>query len=228
MLTEVSLTGNIQVQLDSSSKKTIGSITHYNAPLAGDYVTTGMVDPNFNQTGKLNFQVRGSRIISIQATLQPGSSTKPYTVSWNQELHYSNTNNLTSQTASSIQTASGHSTSTHASSLFFSDEFAYPFTTTSAGSQYTVDHSFEQTLEFGDPSTFKEPASQSISMHQNGEATMIFNNQGQLISGNGTTKAEYLYSDSNHFTFTRSNSAFNGTSISDTVGGNLKGKAAKV
>ncbi|UZJ54798.1 hypothetical protein CBS101457_004118 [Exobasidium rhododendri] len=222
------ISGNIQVYLDSTSIRTTGSINAYDAPAAGDYVTTGAVDPSFNQTGKLEFEVRGPRVISIQSTLQPGSSAVPYTVSWKQNLHYSNTNNLTSSTASTVQTASGQSTSLHASDIVYSEEFSYPFTTTSQGSLYTVDHEFEQTIEFGMPLSFKEASNQHTSMHQRGEATMIFNNQGQLTSGNGTTNTEYLYNDSNDFSFTRSSFTNNGTVLSDSVGGNLKDKAAKV
>jgi hypothetical protein len=221
-------TGNIQVELDSSSLRTKGSITHYNAPLAGNYITTGTVDPDFNKTGKLHFSVRGPRVISIQATLQPGSSSHPYLVSWNQELQYSNTNDLTSQSSNTVQTASGQSTSVHNATPFYSTQFSYPFTTTNKGTKYTVDHDYDQTVQFGSPLVFKEPSSQQISMKQKGEATMVFNDQGQLVSGNGSTRAEYLYSDSNHFTFTRTNYASNGTVVSDVVGGNLKAKAAKV
>lgn len=222
------ISGNVQVQLDSSSQRTKGAITKYDAPLAGDFFTTGDVAADFNTTGRLQFSVRGPRHISIEASLQPGSSSAPYKVSWEQELEYSNTNDMTKTSSNVVQTASGQSRSTHDGTSFLSSEFTFPFSTTSQGSEYTINHSYEQTIQFALPAVYKEPESQTISMQQSGTAVMQFNDQGQLISGNGTTHAEYLYSDSDHFTFTRTNVAVNGTVAQDSVEGNLANKAARV
>jgi hypothetical protein len=220
-------TGNVQVYLDSTTKRTTGSITHHDAPLTGEFTTTGSVDPNFNVTGRLDFQVRGPRVISIESTLQPGSSAEPYTISWNQSIQYSNTNNLSSTSASTTQTASGHSTSMHDNAIFYSHEFSYPFSTSNHGTLYTVNHEYDQTTEFGLPLVFKEPSSQHVNMQQSGEATMVFDSQGRLTGGNGTTKTDYLYNDSDHFSFTRFSSTDKGTVTSDIVEGNLKAKAAR-
>lgn len=219
--------GNIQIQLDSSSKRTTGSIIHYSAPASGDYTTTGQVGPNFNVTNNLQFEVEGPRSISIEASIQPGSSSTPYTVTWNQNTYYSNTNQLSNASSKTVQHASGQFTSIHGTTTFYSNIFSFPFETGSVGYNYTIDHSYDQTLQFGLPQLFKEPASQEISMTQKSAASMIIQN-GLLVSGSGKSQEQYSYSDSNGFTFTQTNAASNGTVTQNIVGGNLKGKAAAV
>lgn len=223
------ISGNIQVQLDSTSERTTGSITSYEAPLAGDFSTTGQVGPNYNATGNLQFQVEGPRSINIQATLKPGSSESPYVVSWVQDLYYSNTNQVNNTSSNTVQHASGKSISFHnsATTPFFSHAFSFPFETTSVQYNYTLDHSYEETTTFSLPSLWKEPSSQQIAMTQKGDAHMVISD-GKLISGSGNTSITYEYKDSNSFSFSQTNRVANGTVVENTVGGSLASKGTIV
>lgn len=178
-------------------------------------------------TNNLQFEVEGLRSISIEASIQPGSSSEPYTVTWNQNTYFSNTNQLSNTSSNTVQHASGQSTSIHGTTTFLSNIFSFPFETGSVGYNYTTDHTYDQTSQFGLPLLFKEPSSQEISMTQKGAANMIVQN-GLLVGGSGKTNVQYSYSDADGFTFTQTNSVSNGTVTENDVGGNLKGKAAAV
>jgi hypothetical protein len=223
------ISGNIQVQLDSTSERTTGNIVSYQAHLAGDFSTTGQVGPNFNATGNLQFQVEGPRSINIQATLKPGSSEVSYPISWIQDIYYSNTNQLNNTNSSTFQHASGKSTSFHNSTVtpFFDHEYSFPFETASVQYNYTLDHSFEETTSFSLPLLWKEPSNQQISMTQKGNAYMVISG-GKLVSGSGNTSTTYEYKDSNDFTFSQTNRVVNGAVVENKVEGNLASKATHV
>ena len=86
------LSGNVQVVLDTSSERTTGALIVHDAPLAGDWRSSGTVQGDVSRDGTLTSEVRANapRSIHIEGTIQTGSDTAPRTVVWKQDMTYAN------------------------------------------------------------------------------------------------------------------------------------------
>lgn len=224
------ISGNVQVQLDPSGKRTTGQVVRHEAPLSGQYSHESAVHGNITQGGSIHAQLRSDRprTILIEATLQPGSSSEPYTVTWSQSMSFSTVNELQNETSSTIQSTTGTVSSLHGTQRFLSYHFSFPLNLTGIGSNYTLEHGYhvELSVSASAGTTYKEPQSQKIDLTQNGEAYSIIGDDPQrLLGGYGSTLTSYHYEDSNGRTFSRNNRVANQTITDDDVHGTLASKA---
>lgn len=229
------VSGNVQVQLDSSNERTTGSITQYIAPIAGEYESKNIVKGNVSENGTISASIRTpadqARTILIEGTIKPGSSQVPIPVSWKQSITYSNVNDLSQNSSSTLQEAEGSFTSQHGGEIVLAHTFSYPLNLTSEGTNTTLEHGYHISTSYGVSvaETYKEPQNQKIDMTQNGLAvTVIQGNPPTAVSGYGETMTSYSYEDSEGYTFTRDNSVSHQAITHDEVGGTLASRAGQV
>lgn len=229
------ISGNVQIQLDSSNERTTGSITQYIGSAVGSYESKSVVKGNVSENGTISASIHTPidqpRTILIEGTIKPGSSQVPIPVSWKQSITYSNVNDLSQSNSSTLQEAEGSFTSQHGGEIILAHTFSYPFNLTSEGTNNTLEHGYHISTSYGASvaSTFKEPLNQKIDMTQNGIAiTVIEGSPPTAVSGYGETMTSYSYEDSNGNTFTRDNSVSHQAITHDEVGGTLASQAGQV
>jgi hypothetical protein len=93
------VSGLLQVVTDSSSKRTTGKITSYNAEPFAQTTVTGTVGDN----GDVNITVTASRKIHISSTIVSGSKKVTH-VTWAQNLNYINQQNYLDNTFVQVST----------------------------------------------------------------------------------------------------------------------------
>ncbi|PWN36379.1 uncharacterized protein FA14DRAFT_122827 [Meira miltonrushii] len=228
------ISGNVQVQLDSSNERTTGSITQYIAPAAGKYESNNVVKGNVSENGTISASIRTPidqpRTILIEGTIKLGSSPVPIPVSWKQSITYSNVNDLSQNISSTLQEAEGSFTSQHGGEVVLAHTFSYPFNLTSVGNDTTLEHGYHISTSYGPSiaSTIKEPLNQKVDMTQNGLAVTIIEGNPPTANGYGETMTSYSYEDSSGNTFTRDNSVSHQAITHDQVGGSLASQAGPV
>lgn len=229
------ISGNVQIQLDSTDERTTGKITQHIAPLAGQYESKNIVKGNVSENGTISANIHTPidqpRTILIEGTIKPGSSPEPLSVSWKQSITYSNQNDLSQNDSSTLQESQGSYTSQHGTEIVLAHTFSFPFNLTNQGTNNTLEHGYHISTSYGPSiaSTIKEPLHQKVDMTQNGLAvTVIEGNPPTAVSGYGETMTSYSYEDSNGNTFARDNSVSHQVVTHDEVRGTLASRAGKV
>jgi hypothetical protein len=152
------LSGNVQVVLDTSSERTTGALTVHDAPLAGDWSSSGTVKGDVSRDGTLTSEVRANapRSIHIEGTIQTGSDASARTVVWKQDMTYASKLYISGQSGVQVsdwtawcslrpltatgreqkieQNSSGTASSTHGGKPFLGSSFSYPLLVNSYGS----------------------------------------------------------------------------------------------
>ncbi|KAJ7285831.1 peptide N-acetyl-beta-D-glucosaminyl asparaginase amidase A-domain-containing protein [Mycena rebaudengoi] len=221
------VSGLLQVVTDSSSKRTTGKITSYNAEPFAQTTVTGSVGDN----GDVDVTVTASRKIQISANILSGSGKATHVV-WSQNLQYINKQSYLDNTSiqTVFQSSSGNVLSNHNGVAAVVDTFSYPLTINltalnADGSIFTTifDHSYSRVLlpaPFILGSTIKERQ-----MAVGG----FFMLAPTGNTGNGTSNNTFSYVDTAGNTYNRRvNAAFNNITL-DEESGSLSGrKAAQV
>jgi len=215
------VSGNIQVFVDPTDIPTKGQILQYNAQPFPVTTTTGSVGAN----GDVNVTVSSTRQITIKSIIVPGSGPST-TVVWQQDLHFSNTQNYLDNTfiQNVHQTSSGTSQSTHNGIPVVSDNFNFPVEVDfsvfpdSSGFTVVVDHTYTRTL-LPNPLV----VANVINSHQHGNGSAVIVSSGR-VTGNGTNVNEFTFADVRGNTYTRQVAAQNDTILFDHIGGTLAGK----
>ncbi|GJE90903.1 peptide N-acetyl-beta-D-glucosaminyl asparaginase amidase A-domain-containing protein [Phanerochaete sordida] len=212
------VTASLHVVLDPSNKATTGAMTVYSAPLYASTSTTGKI----NGPGDVDFTVRASRNIHIEAEVVTGSGKSTYVV-WTQSLSYENTQ--TYRQSASVQTlyqiAQGNMSSTHNGAEAIVDDFSFPFTMdfTYTDANWTtwitsVDHSYTRDL-------LSAPFMTRTNIQERQQANAFFELAPTGNFGNGTSSNTFSYSDAKGNTYTRTAASVNSTIVSDHEGGTL-------
>jgi hypothetical protein len=227
------VSGNVQVQLDSSQERTTGAITLLDAPVAGHYQQHGYVTGNVSTNGSVYAEIRTAqpRVVRIEGTVKPGSSKKAYPVRVSHTIEYSNVNDANTSNSTTVQTAKTQMVSYHDNELFISSTSDYPFTLKSIGYDTTLEHGYHSVLRLcrNAASTFKEPLNSKVDMTQDARAhTIIEGNPPSVVGGFGETMESYNYEDSDELTYTQDTTVANQTVTHNEVRGSLSSKAVKV
>ncbi|KZP01186.1 hypothetical protein CALVIDRAFT_126822 [Calocera viscosa TUFC12733] len=215
------LSGNIQLQLASTSIPTTGKILNYNVSPYALPSVSGVVSPN----GDVNVTVKASRYVDITAEIIT-NGYEANVVTWTQSLEYTNFQAYLDDTTVELvdQTSSGTSRSTHNGLQVVYDEFNYPFYMdyylvtigNDSGWYASIDHSYDRTFL---PSPLIPQS--TIATHQYGAGVYLYDSSGYFTFANGSTTETFSYYSSTGDTYTRDVTAVNSNITSDQIGGSL-------
>ncbi|KAJ7172471.1 peptide N-acetyl-beta-D-glucosaminyl asparaginase amidase A-domain-containing protein [Mycena filopes] len=210
------ISGLLQVTTDSSSKRTTGKITSYNAEPFAQTSVTGSVGDN----GDVNITVTASRKIHITADILSGSGKANHVV-FSQDLQYINQQSFLNDALvqNIYQMASGHVLSTHNNIPALADTFSYPLainytTLASDGSFWSalLDHSYNRILL---PSPFILGSTIQARQITDG----FFKVAATGNTGNGTSTNTFRYVDLAGDTYSRKvNAALNNITLDEESG----------
>ena len=190
------VSGNVQVKLDQSKKRTTGNIIRYQVQElpAYSFQTKSSVNGDVSGNGTFNatVQSRYPRTLAIDATVKAGSEIIPRLVTWSQSYTYSNVDQSGPTFQYINQTASGQSISTHQGIPFLSNKYSFPLNVGQIVSQdflnTTVYHEYNQQMGVSD-SKYWLPKSMTIKNVQQAEANSIIVNN-QIQNGTGSTSSQ--------------------------------------
>ncbi|KAF7322979.1 hypothetical protein HMN09_00077600 [Mycena chlorophos] len=212
------VSGLLQVVTDSSSKRTTGKMTSYNAEPFAVSSNTGHVDSN----GDIHITVSATRKISITSEILSGSG-KLTSVAWTQDLTYVNQQDYLSNLSiqNLFQSSVGSSKSTHNGASTVVDSYSFPLTINltnlnPSGSFFSsgFDHSYNRNL---DPGLF---LGSTIAERQT--AFGFFNISSSGNTGNGTN-------NNTQNTFQRRvNAAFDNITLDEISGSLAKSSAPAI
>ena len=229
------VTGKIFLFLDKSGSVTTGSAPNINAPAPQIQISSTITKNATGANETLAYNIAVKRKLTISSTIKTSSGS--HTVSWTQELSYSNFNDLTDQ--GFVQLTTQGTTGADQSTSGYINTYSYPLNVTSSfsispagdlGLNATLSRGLEfnvfgpsvfpsgiQAFNVSSPSTFSTQAHYSHSIDLTGKNLPFFS--GALLSTTQTASAEYLSAGNRSYSFgtTEQDFSFKGAEVSSTA-----------
>lgn len=232
------LSGNLQVQLDSSQKPSTGKIIHYSGEKLPYESLRSQYKSSTGQTQLVDvIESRRPRSLKIETLLQTGTDPEPKVIRWEQsaEIFANNTVTDRGNTQMTVIHTKGKAHSSHGGQTFLSYRWDLPLsvssTSTASSLQVSVDRTYDVHLYSPDPN-FGVPKWTKIKTNQRASGGYKLLSNGYVASDYGKDDQHYVYSDANGNSFERDTavSAVNGTTAihHDQVSGTLAGYAAEI
>jgi len=228
------VTGKIFLFLDEKGSVTSGSAPSINVPMPQIQTSSTITKNATGANETLAYNTAVKRNLAITSTIKTSSGS--YTVSWNQDLSYTNFNDLTEQGLVQLTTQSTMGMDKSASGYI--NTYSYPLNVTSSfsidaagdlGLNATITRGLDfvvfgpsvfpsgiQNFNISSPSTFSDQAQSPHSM-QVPKSLPYFS--GALLSTSQTASAEYFSAGNRSYSFgtTEQDFSFKGAELSSTA-----------